>query len=260
MMKIDAVIQARVGSSRLRGKVLLDVLGKTMLEYLVDRVKNAKTIDKIVVATSTNEENIDIEKLMKKMGVSVYRGSEDDVLDRYYQTARLHNLQHIVRITADCPILDPVVIDYGVKQYFESKADFCSNSIVKTYPDGQDIEIFSFNTLENAWKNAKLLSEREHVTPYMKKNPEKFKLYNFTYKEDYHEKRWTLDRIEDFKLIKIIIEALYPKNPDFSMEDVLDFLKLNPHLEDINRHVLPGEGYIKSLKEDKVVKTHKAGE
>jgi len=252
-MKAIAIIQARVGSTRLPGKVMLKIMGKTILEYGIERVKKAKNIKKVTVAATNKKEDIVIVELMIKLGVAVYRGSENDALDRYYQAAKQFDAKHIVRITADCPLIDPQIIDKVVRRYFKSKADYCSNTLLETFPDGEDVEIFNFKTLSEAWKRAKLLSEREHVTSYITKHPGKFKLVNFKNKKDLSDKRWTVDEENDFKLIKAILEALYPRNPDFQMEDVLKFLGQNPDLENLNKDIIRNEGYLKSLREDKKV-------
>lgn len=252
-MKAKAIIQARVGSTRLSGKVLLKVMDKTILEYVIERVKKAKNIENIVVATTAKKEDVEIASLTRRLGLSVYCGSEDDVLDRYYQAAKLFKIEHIVRITSDCPLIDPRIIDDVINYYFESGVDYCSNTLEVTFPDGEDAEVFSFDALNDAWENAKLLSEREHVTPYIRKHPDKFKLASFKNKIDLSGKRWTLDEKGDFKLIKIILESLYPLNPDFAMDDILKFLRQNPHIEDVNKGILTNEGYLKSLKEDRIV-------
>ncbi|MDD5352400.1 MAG: glycosyltransferase family protein [Candidatus Omnitrophica bacterium] len=254
-MKAHAIIQARFGAIRLPGKVLLKVMDKTILEYAVERVKKSKAIEDIVVATTTKESDLPIANLVSRLNIKLYRGSEDDVLDRYYQAAKLFKIQHIARITADCPLLDPGIISDVVHCYFKNKADYCSNTLEETFPDGEDVEVFSFDALEYAWKNSSLLSEREHVTPYLKKHPEKFKLINFKNKENLSKKRWTLDTEADFKLIKTILESLYPINPNFDMGDILKFLKLNPELEELNKNIIRNEGYLKSLKEDKILGT-----
>jgi spore coat polysaccharide biosynthesis protein SpsF len=252
-MKANVIIQARSESTRLPGKVLLKIMDKTILEYLVERVKKAKNIKDIIVATTTKEEDSHIVNLVRKLKVNAFRGSEDDVLDRFYQAAKMFNAKHIVRITADCPFMDPKIIDDAVSYYFKSGADYCSNVLERTFPDGEDIEVFSFSALERAWKDANLTSEREHVTPYIVKHPEKFNLTNFKNETDFSENRWTLDRVEDFRFIKAILEVLYPANPDFHMEDILEFLKRNPQLKDINRNIKLNEGYAKSTKEDRIL-------
>lgn len=250
-MKATAIIQARWSSTRLPGKVLLPILGKTILAYVIERVKKAKKINKIIVATTVKCEDEKIARLAQRLKVNTYRGSENDVLDRFYQAARQFRAKHIVRITADCPLIDPEVIDKVIDCYFKSGADYCSNTLEITFPDGQDTEVFSFWALQEAWQNAKLLSEREHVTPYIKKNPERFKLVSVKNEVDLSEKRWTLDTKEDFKFTKAVLEALYPKSSDFTMKDVLRFLEENRHLEEINKHITRDEGYLKSLKEDR---------
>lgn len=248
------IIQARLCSTRLPGKVMRPILGRPILVYVIERVKKAKRVAQIIVATTRKREDSKIARLASKLKTEIYRGSEDDVLDRFYQAARLFRTKHMVRITADCPLIDPEVIDKIVDSYFKSGADYCSNTLEVTFPDGQDTEVFSFQALQEAWQNAKLLSEREHVTPYIKKNPERFKLVSVKNEVDLSEKRWTLDTKEDFKFIKAVLEALYPKNSDFTMKDVLRFLEENRHLEEINRHIVRDEGYLKSLKEDRKVR------
>ncbi len=240
-MKAKIIIQARFGSTRLPGKVLLKIMDKTMLEYLIERVKKSKNIEDIIVASSTKKENLQIINLAHKLKVNTFCGSEDDVLDRFYQAAKTFKAKHIVRITADCPLMDSQVIDDVVSYYFKTGADYCSHVLERTFPVGEDVEVFSFKTLEYAWKNANLAFEREHVTPYIRKHSEIFKLKNFKNAVNLSTKRWTLDREEDFKFIKAVLEALYPINPDFRMENVLKLLERNPHLEDINKHIMPSD-------------------
>lgn len=237
-MKASIIVQARMGSTRLPRKVLLEALGKSMLEHLVDRLKLAKAADRIIIATTDVKEDDEIAALAYGLRVAAYRGSEKDVLDRFYQAAGLFGMKHIVRITADCPLMDPKVVDNIIDNYFSSEADYCSNVLERTFPDGEDVEVFSFNALEKSWSEAKLPFEREHVTPYMRKHPELFKLVNLKNGENISYKRWTLDKEEDFILIKRILEELYPKNPCFGMQDVLDFLKKNPELEEINKKLV----------------------
>ncbi|MDD5595652.1 MAG: glycosyltransferase family protein [Candidatus Omnitrophica bacterium] len=256
-MKASVIIQARVGSTRLPNKVLLKVLDRTILEYVIARVRQAKHVDQVFVATTTNKNDLGIVNLAKKSGVEVFRGSENDLLDRFFQTARLFKIKNIVRITADCPLIDPDIIDSVIKLYFKSKVDYCSNILKRSFPVGLDVEIFSFNALRTAWERAGLPSEREHVTPYIIKHPDRFKLANISFKKDLSVKRWTLDRKEDFKLIKAILEALYPKNPNFKIPDVIKFLNKHPNLEKINSHILYNEGYLKSVRRDKLFQSRK---
>ena len=250
---IAAIIQARIGSARLPGKVLLKIMEKTILEYVVERVKRAKHIENAIIATTIRKEDSGVADLASDLGADVYRGADEDVLDRFYQAAKLFGIKHIVRITADCPLIDSQIIDKVVELYFRSKADYCSNTLKETFPDGEDVEVFSFNALHSAWKNARLSSEREHVTPYIKKKPSIFKLVNLENNIDLSDKRWTVDTKEDFRFIKAVLESLRPVKPDFDTEDILEFLKQNPHLEEINKGIMRNEGYSKSLNEDKKI-------
>ena len=249
---IMAIIQARISSTRLLGKVLKIIEGKTVLEHVINRVKAAKNLDDVIIATTVKKEDIKIVQLCANLGISVFCGSENDVLDRYYQTARLFKADHIVRITSDCPLIDPMVIDEVIELYFRKKADYASNTMIETYPDGLDTEVFSFKTLKMAWENAKLTSEREHVTPYIKKNPNIFKIANLKCEYNLNDKRWTLDEPEDFEFIKIIYKNLYHKNALFGMKAILNFLKKYPEIEEINKNIIRNEGYLKSLKEDRI--------
>lgn len=249
-MKLIAIIQARLGSTRLPGKVLLDLEGRTVLEHVIRRVKSSKLVDDVIVATTINKNDLEIVKLCVNLDISVYCGSEDDVLDRYYQTARLFKADHIVRITSDCPLIDPIVIDKVITLHLREKADYTSNTIKETYPDGEDIEVFTFSALKEAWKKANLSSEREHVTPFMRKNLA-FKLVNLESNKDLSHKRWTLDNSEDYEFIKLIYKNIYNKNPDFGMEEILKFIDKNPEIEKINQYINRNEGYLKSLKEEK---------
>lgn len=230
-----AIIQARVGSSRLPGKTLLTVNNKPILEYVVERVQKARNLDGVFIATSVKEEDLAIVALAKNLGVKAYQGPEDDVLDRFYRTAKLYNMRHIVRITADCPLIDPQIIDQVVEYYFKNQADYCSNVLERTFPDGEDTEVFSFQVLEDAWKNAQAKFDREHVTTYIRDHPDKFKLVNLKNNLDLSAKRWTLDREDDFLFIKNILESVYPLKPDFEMQDILTYLKNKPGLENINK-------------------------
>jgi len=252
--KVIAIIRARIGATRLPGKVLLPLAGKSVLEHVIIRVKKAKEISEVMVATSVKEDDKRIVKFCEGFGTRVFCGSEEDVLDRFYQAAKLLQPDHIVRITADCPAIDPEVIDDVIEKHLENGADYTSNSISLTYPNGEDVEVFKTAVLEKAWKEANLFSEREHVTPYMKNNPRIFKLFNVSYKTDLSKKRWTLDEEKDYNFLKEIFDNLYPLNPFFGMEDVLRFLKNNPKLEEINSAIVRNEGYLKSLKNDHIVK------
>jgi spore coat polysaccharide biosynthesis protein SpsF (cytidylyltransferase family) len=253
--QVLAIIQARMGSTRLPGKVLLPIVdNKGALELMLERVRRAKRLQKIVVATTTSPSDDRIVDLCKRLGYDCFRGSEVDVLDRYYRTAlAFGSPEVIVRLTADCPLHDPVIIDKVVSQFLDSKVDYGSNVDPPTFPDGLDIEVFSFSVLEKVWKEARLKSEREHVTPYIRKHTDMFKIATVECEKDLSGHRWTLDEKEDYEFIKHIYKNLYKKNPAFGMEDVLELLERQPELEEINKHISRNEGYQKSLKEDRIL-------
>lgn len=252
-MEIDiaVIIQARMGSTRLPGKVLKLIYGQPVLWHVINRVKKSKYISKIVVATTDGKEDNEIYEYCIKNGFDVFRGSSEDVLDRYYQCSKKFKCKSIVRITADCPLHDANVIDKVIETYLRGDYDYVSNTFKYTYPDGLDTEVFSFNVLEETWKNAKLASEREHVTPYMKSNG-LYKKSNVTSDKEYPIYRLTLDYDEDYEFIRKIYEGI--GKLDFRLDDVIKFLNKNPELLKLNENYKINEGYIKSLNEDKVVK------
>jgi spore coat polysaccharide biosynthesis protein SpsF len=252
MNKICALIQARTGARRLAHKVLLPLKGKTVLEHVINRVRAARSVDEAVVVTTVSKEDLKIVELVSHLGVRVLCGSEEDVLDRYYQAARLLNVSHVARITADCPVMDPSVIDQVVDAYFTGKADYCSNALTPTFPDGLDVEVFSFEALKKAWQNARLASEREHVTPYIRRHKRQFKIVSLENTGRLGHYRWTLDEKKDYEFLLKIYDGLYRANPLFGMEDILRFLKGKPELSQINAAITRNEGYARSLKNDKV--------
>ena len=258
MSKIVAIVQARMGSSRLPGKVMQGIMGKTMLWHIVNRIQNSGLIDEIIIATTSDKKDNEIADFAIKNNFNIFRGSEDDVLDRYYQTAKKYKADIIVRITGDCPLADPVLVDEVIQFYLDNDFDYASNTIKPTYPDGLDTEIFSFNVLEQAWEEADLQSEREHVTPYIKKHSEIFKLGNFENSTDLSHMRWCVDCDNDLVFIKEVFQRLYKKKQLFLMKEVLDLLKENPEFNEINRRNKRDERYFHSLKYDKKIK--KVGE
>ncbi|MEM1689053.1 MAG: glycosyltransferase family protein [Candidatus Hadarchaeales archaeon] len=251
MRKTVAIIQARVGSTRLPGKVLKEICGKPMLWYVIERVKRAKLINEIVVATTTNAEDDEIVKIAEQCRVKTFRGSEDDVLDRYYRAAKEFKADVVVRITADCPLIDPEIVDKTVEFFLKGDFDYVSNTVRPTFPDGLDVEVFSFDALKKAWENATKLSEREHVTPYIRKHPEKFKIGSFEAEHDLSHLRWTVDREEDLRFVREVYERIGKEI--FHMQDVLELLKEHPELAEINRGIKRNEGYEKSLREDREI-------
>lgn len=237
-MKTVAIIQARMGSTRLPGKVLKKVLGKPLLEYQLERVKKSRLIDEIVVATTVKEQDQPIVDFCTEKGVSCYRGSEEDVLARYYEAAKAYEADIVVRLTSDCPVIDPGVIDRVIQAFLEDEeADYVSNTLERTFPRGMDTEVFSFQALEQAFQSARMQSEREHVTPYIWKNSDRFSIKSVFHRDDLSIHRWTVDTPEDFELIKKMIEHLYRVQRDFSMEDMLQLLDQHPQWKEINAHI-----------------------
>lgn len=238
-MKVAAIIQARMGSTRLPGKILKTVNGKTLLEYQIERVNQAKSIDQIIIATTLKESEQPIVELCEKIGIDYYRGSELDVLSRYYEAAQKFGVDVIVRLTSDCPIIDPEVIDKVVNQYLnnQSSVDYLSNTLERTYPRGLDTEVFSFVALNKAYHEAVLLRDKEHVTAYFYTNPDFFKLQGLKSGRKYGNYRWTVDTEEDFELIQHILRELYNPNKLFLLEDVIKLLKDHPEWNEINSHI-----------------------
>ena len=245
---ILAIIQARMGSTRLPGKVLMKLSGVTVIEHVLNRVSNSRYINETIVATSIESNNLPLINICSSKGVRVFAGSEDNVLDRFYQVAKLFKPEHIVRITADCPLHDASVIDKVIEEHLKSNSDYTSNCIPPTYPDGLDVEIFTFDALERAWSGAELLSDKEHVTPFIRNN-EAFRKNNVVSDIDYSKKRWTLDEEKDFAFINKIYAHFYP-NFDFGFKDIIAYIELNKELEGINSDISRNEGFEKSLKKD----------
>jgi spore coat polysaccharide biosynthesis protein SpsF len=244
---IAAIIQARMGSTRLPGKVIKPLCGKPVLWHVVTRVMEAKTIDTVIVATTEKKEDDAIVDLCHEYKFPVLRGSENDVLDRYYQCASTFHADVIVRITSDCPLIDPCVVDLVVRDYLIGNFDYVTNTLEYTFPDGLDVEVFSFEALKTAWQHATLSSEREHVTPYIRNHGE-FRKKNVTAKNPYPSYRLTLDFPEDYQLIKQIYEGLGCTR--FYLDDINAYLKANPDLTLLNQRYTSNEGYLISLVED----------
>ncbi len=247
---ILAILQARFSSSRLPGKVLRPILGKPMLLHQIERILNSKRIDKLVVATSTENSDDGIEKMCLNNNIEVYRGDLDNVLDRFYQCANQYNPEHVVRLTGDCPLMDSQIIDQVIDKHLFTKSSYTSNAIPPTYPDGLDVEIFKFSILQEAWKNAKLPSELEHVSPYIRNHLESYNKCNLEYEIDLSAHRWTVDEPDDFRFIKEVYAELHPKNEKFNMEDILDLLRRKPYLKEINYHIMRNEGLLKTYRKD----------
>ena len=236
-MKVVAIIQARMGSSRLPGKVLMDLGGETVLARVVRRSRRARLVDQIVVATTILEPDDAIVKECQKLSVSCFRGMEDNVLDRYYRAALNYSADVIVRITSDNPLVDPDLIDDVVREIFKSRADYANNRSPRTYPIGLDVEAFTFVALERAWREAKLPYEQEHVTPYFYEHPRSFHCTSVKGSFDCSDHRWTLDTPEDLKLIREIYAGLGNKD-EFSWSEALAVVRSAASLVDINSHVM----------------------
>lgn len=245
------IIQVRMGSTRLPGKALVEICGKPLLGHIIDRIKQARSLDRIVIATTKNKEDDVIEKFSACVNTGVYRGSVSDVLDRFYQCAKKYASDLIVRITADDPFKEPAVIDRAVKLLTSGKAlDYVSNTVKPTYPEGLDIEAFTFNALEKAWSEAELPSEREHVTPYIWKNPSKFSILNFENDVDLSGIRLTLDDEADLRLTEEIYDRLYKQGKIFTLTDILELFKKEPWIKKINEGTERNVGYKKSIREE----------
>lgn len=238
-LKVSIIVQARMGASRLPGKIMRTVLGKPMLEYQIERLRRVEASDEVVIATTDDPSDDVVSDFCQKLSIPFFRGDVDDVLNRYYQAAKKRNSKIIVRITGDCPLIDPNIVNQLIRYFLsnEKRFDYVSNVIERTYPRGIDCEVFSFKILEEIHKAATDLSDREHVTRYLRRNPMRYRLGNVSYPTDESRHRWTLDTEDDFKLIQKFFERLYPTHPHFSLEDGLRFMEQNPDLIKLNRHV-----------------------
>ena len=234
-----AVIQARMGSTRLPGKVLRTVLGRPLLGYLIERVAKSKLIDLAVVATTCCQDDKVISDFCRDIGVACYRGSEDDVLSRFYDVAQITRADIVVRLCADSPLIDHRIIDEMVSEYLSNRegCDYYSNTIKQTYPLGMNIEIFNSNSLKTSHSLSRHEYEKEHVTPYIYTHPESFRICHKHFKSDMSGLRLTVDEEEDFQLVKQIIERLYENNKWFSLNDVIDLYESDKKLFSINSHI-----------------------
>ncbi len=239
-MKKIAIIQARINSKRLPGKVLFKINGKTLVELLYLRLKKSKNIDKIVFAIPNNKENLLLKNFFKKKSIPYFLGDEKNVLDRYYKTAVKFNADIVVRITADCPLIDFKIVDKVITKHIKTKSSFTTNTAPATFPDGLDVQVSSFQLLKYIWKNAKFLYDKEHVFTFIYDNP-KFKLNNIKSKIDYSLQRWTIDEKKDFILIKYIFDFFYP-NIYFKYEDIIKLMNKNPKKFSINKEYVRNAG------------------
>lgn len=238
-MSADTVIivQARMTSTRLPGKVLKPIAGRPMLSYQMERLRRVGGAGRIVIATTTNATDDPIAAFCAAEGIACTRGSEHDVLSRYHEAAQRFAAGTVVRVTSDCPLLDPQLVDDAIAAFADGSCDYVSNMIEPTWPYGMAVEVFSARTLAEAQAEARDDAEREHVTPFIYWRPGRYRLRSLTRTPDLSHHRWTVDTPEDFELVRRILETLYPARPDFTMADVLALLAEHPDWEAINRHV-----------------------
>ncbi|HEV3081614.1 MAG TPA: glycosyltransferase family protein [Gemmataceae bacterium] len=238
-MKTVAIIEARMSSIRLAGKVLRPILGKPMLELLVERLQRARRLDHILIATTTNPGDAAIAQLSRRLRIGCFRGSEDDVLDRVLQAARHAQADVIVEITGDCPLIDPDIVDQLVDVFQRNRFDYVSNNRERTYPLGLDTQVFSTKVLEEVARLTQDPVDHEHVSLYIYEHPERFALHNVpgALPEKYRDIRLTVDTAEDLALIAQIYESLYPANPAFTLREVLALFDRKPELREVNRGI-----------------------
>lgn len=253
-MKYLVMIQARCGSTRLPNKILKDLCGKPSLQRMVERVKKSKLVDEVMVVTSIEKPNLQVVKLCAEMDTRVFVGSEDDVLDRYYQGARLIKPEYVIRLTADCPCFDAELLDEALKQ-MKSDTDYMG-MLSQTFADGLDIQIIKYDALEKSWHEATHSFEREHVTQYAIRHPDIFKLQDFTSSiGDFGDQRWTVDEVEDFEVVEHIYNYFINerRTEEFGYQDILSYMKDHPEVKAINSKYARDEGLEKSIREDKLV-------
>ena len=250
-IKTVLITQARTGSTRLPGKVLKEVNSKSLLQIHLERLKKCTAVSKIIVATTVEEEDAIIYNKALEWGYEASRGSESDVLDRFYQALKNENADWIVRVTSDCPLLDPKLVDAIINYAHSIDCDYVSNGLTENFPDGQDIEVFKFSALETAWKNSKLNSEREHVTPYIRNNADGkgeniFTTINYPCEKNYSHIRMTVDEPRDFDLIEHLIQNLGTEKTWLEYTDYI----IEHNLMKLNDGIIRNEGFLKSLKKD----------
>lgn len=253
-VKVLLITQARMSSTRFPGKIFKEIQGKKLIQIHLDRLKGARKIDKILVATTENPNDSILYEWVTSYGIDAYRGSESDVLDRFYKAAKPYYPKWVVRVTSDCPLIDPSLVDHVIELAQSESLDYASNTLIENFPDGQDVEIFTFESLERTWKEATLMSEREHVTPYIRKNINQlgkkiFNAKNYDSPEDYSNVRMTVDEPVDFMVIKNLIENL---GTEANWMEYVHFI-LERNLNNLNIGIIRNEGYLKSIENDKKI-------
>jgi spore coat polysaccharide biosynthesis protein SpsF len=232
-VNIVAVVQARMGSTRLPGKVLKELGGESVLARVVERLRRSRSISEVVIATSLSPDDEAVVREAERLRVAIFRGSESDVLDRYFQAARAFHVEAVVRITSDCPLIDAEVTENTVRAFLNEQPDYASNALERTYPRGLDTEVMSVDALTRAWRTAKQPYEREHVTPFMYEHPELFKVLSVTNDADFSSHRWTLDTAEDLEFVRAVYER-FGNRSNFTWRDVLDLVEREPALSQLN--------------------------
>ena len=242
-----------MGSTRLHGKVMMPINGRPLIDYMIERLKHSEFIDQIVIATTDSSLDQKIVSWCKQSKVTCFKGDEDDVLKRYYQCAKQFDASIVIRMTSDCPLIDPKIIDEVIKSYLErDDVDFSSNTVPLPclYPDGMDVEVFGIDLLERAHNEAQLPSEREHVTFFMWKTGN-FKTFRLDPMEDISQYRFTVDYPQDFEVIKAVLEQLYVKNQTFSLNDLIKFMNENLHLMELQKGIVRNAGWQRAFLKDK---------
>lgn len=248
-MKITIITQARTGSTRLPNKVLKKINNETLLEIHLKRISQSQKATNVIVATTIKKEDDLIENEAKRLQLNFSRGSEDDVLDRFYQAVKDEKPNYVVRVTSDCPLLDPELLDKIIDFAIQNKSDYCSNCTEDTFPDGQDIEVFTFLALETAWKNAKLMSEREHVTPYIRNNQQFKKVEYPSPFPQYKNVRLTVDEPNDFEVLSKVIHEL---GTDKKWNEYAQLYLEDESIHSLNNKTKRNEGYLISLQKDSI--------
>lgn len=239
---ILGIVQARMASTRLPEKVLLPLAGRPMLERQLERVRRARRIDRLVIATTEDAGDDAIVALASELGVDVYRGSADDVLDRFHKAAVLLHPSHVVRLTADCPLADWELIDRTIELVMSGRYDYASTALRPTWPDGLDVEVMTFEALQSAWEEARSPVDREHVTPFIVNRPDRFRHGSLESPVDLSAMRWTVDEPRDYEFVRHVYEALYPTDPAFTTKDILALLGAEPQLAEINQGIERNQG------------------
>ncbi|MDB4281777.1 glycosyltransferase family protein [Paraglaciecola sp.] len=250
-MTTHVILQARVSSTRLPGKVLKLIIGKAMLAHQIARVQRAKLVDKIIIATSEDRSDDAIAQLCEHLSIPCFRGNLLDVLDRFYQASLAFPSEVIVRLTGDCPLIDSDIIDEVIDAHLNGSNNYTSNCEPASFPDGLDVEVFNYSALKTTWTNAKKPSEREHVTLFIRNHPELFSCGSVQHDTDLSNLRWTVDEKEDFIFVEQIYQALYRPNPAFTFNDILHYLEQYPDVAKINQSFTRNEGLLTSEKKDK---------